>query len=98
MKISKKDKKLIGSIIKKLPPMTKRFGTEEVTVAGHVLLAEGKTQIKGVPIIWNKRYITTQKAEVNHKTEAEKAFKLAGYDGVHSYVKGVIDACAKASK
>lgn len=96
MKISKKDKKTIGEIVKKLPPMSERFKTETVTISGHALLAEGKQQFRGEAIVPHQRYLTTQKAQVNHKTKAEAAFKLAGYDGVHSYVKGVVDACAKA--
>lgn len=69
--------------------------TESQTLSGLTLLRNGMKQINGRDIEAAGFYTITRPKPVNHRAELEAAYRSHGMDGVHSYVKGVVDACKK---
>lgn len=96
----KKDSTMhIGRIEIREYPLTKRDKKTITQIVAKLPEMKHRSQKEIVLVSGpNGRYLGSVPKIINHKTEAEKAFKKFGWDGVHSYVKGVIDACKKTSE
>lgn len=89
-KITKKDKKTISGLVKGLPEMVSKKEKVKVTISGRMLLEIGIDKLNNGKLVdTNKVYLTEKPKPINHKTEAENAFKRGGIDAVNQYVHTV---------
>lgn len=88
--MNKKDRKELSRRIKHLPEMLHKTNKVKRQITGAHLLADGQTRTSdNKPITADLMYLGSVAADVNHRTEAEKAYKLYGMSGVIAYCQEV---------
>lgn len=93
-KLGKKEKKQIRALVKGLPAMQSTTEKQAKLVTGSSLLNQGINRVpsginKGDCILPNKSYITKIPLQINHQTQAEKAYSKKGIQGVEEYVNAI---------
>lgn len=95
--MTKKDKKDISAAIKGLPVVTDPNIKIPRVISGSGLIGMGVFKTKsGEPVVRSKQYTIKEDKVINHRTEAEKAFKTGGMTAVLLYCNEVLSKTKKA--
>jgi len=88
--MTKNERRELSKAIKDLPEMRSGEKMEIIIKSGASLLAAGVKEVQGKPVNPKGKYSGTAHAVINHRTNAEKAFKQKGMIGVHEYCNAVL--------